>query len=500
MKKLLSVFVALTIISASFWSCSKGYLDINTPNPNAATSATPELVITNAMTTTALIQIANANITPILYVNGWMGYWASSGSYAPATDDIASYKETTEYGNNMWIYDYRNLEDYYYVEQSAEQQLKPFYTAMAKSMKSLVFQQLVDFFNNVPYSQAFQGTLIITPKYDNGQAVYDSLVLNCDSAVTLMQSPAAIGEASSDIMFGGDNASWIAFINTLKLRLLMRQSQVSSQQAYIQAEIAKITANGGGFLTTDAGVNPPYANNAGQQNPLWGFFRTLTGLPTSGGQADLYRAAQFSITALTSYNDPRLPFIYALNSSGVYAGSILGSSNNPPGGGASSLGPGLLQSVNQTAILISAAESYFLQAEAIVRGYLPGSTADAAAAYAAGVQASFNYLGAGDATAYLNQGNINTNFSLATTTQQQIAVIMRQAWIAYNGVTPIEAYDNYRRTGLPSDIPLTVSAYKAGNTVPVRSLYPVSEYTSNAANVNAQGTIDYFTSKVFWNQ
>ena len=248
MKKLLSVFVALILVSVSFWSCSKGYLDINTPNPNSATSATPELVITNAMTVSAAIQVANNNFSPITYLNGWMGYWAPSGSYAQAADDVASYKETTEYGNNLWIYDYRNLEDYYYVEQSAKTQLKPYYVAMAKTMKSLVFQQLVDMFNNIPYKDAFQGTLVITPKYDSAQSIYEDLAKQCDTAVTLMQSPAAIGDGTSDIMFKGDNTAWAAFANTLKLRILMRQTQIPGRDTYIKAEIAKIVANGAGFL------------------------------------------------------------------------------------------------------------------------------------------------------------------------------------------------------------------------------------------------------------
>ena len=78
MKKLSSLIV-ITIVSMSFWSCSKNYLDINTPNPNLAYQhATPELIVTNAMTTTAAIQVANTSITPMTFLNGWMGIWAPS--------------------------------------------------------------------------------------------------------------------------------------------------------------------------------------------------------------------------------------------------------------------------------------------------------------------------------------------------------------------------------------------------------------------------------------
>jgi len=498
MKKL-SILSAIIIAGISLSGCGKSYLDINSPNPNAATSATPELVITNAMTVTASGQVANVALAPTLFLSGWMGYWAPSGSYAPSNTDVASYFSTTQTPNVLWIQSYRNLEDYYYVETSAKAQQKPFYVAAAKAMKSLVFSQLVDVFNNVPYTDAFQGTLVINPKYTEGQVIYEDLSNQLDTAATLMASPAATAAENSDVMFDGDNTLWIAFANTLRLRLLVRQSQMPGRDAYIKGEIAKIIANGGGFLEEDATINPGYANNDQQQNPLWGYFRTLTGLPTSGGQADYYRASAYAINTLNAYTDPRLPFIYGKNNAGAYVGNVLGSQSNIPGEGTSSLGPGLLVSAGQNAMIISAAESHFLQAEAIVRGYLTG---DAKEQYEAGVQASFDYLGAGDATAYLAQSNANTNWALATTPAAQIALIIRQKWISEDGVLPMEAYNDYRRLHLPSDIPISISPYKSPSTaqVPTRYLYPVSEYTTNTANVNAQGSIDYYTSKVFWNQ
>lgn len=499
MKKL-SVFIVMVIAGVSFTGCGKSYLDINSPNPNNATVATPELVITNAMTVTASGQVWNPALGPTNFINGWMGYSAPSGSYATNNTDVASYYETNAFANTLWIGSYRNLEDYYYVENSAREQVKPYYVAMAKAMKSVVFSQLVDMFNNVPYHDAFQGTIVIQPKYEKGQDIYEDLSAQLDTVATIMASPAAVGDPKSDVMFGGDNASWIKFANTLRLRLLMRQTQMSGRDAYIQGEIAKIVANGGGFLDEDASVNPGYANNDGQQNPLYGYFRTLKDLPTSGGQADYWRAAQYAITTLQSYNDTnRLKQIYAKNDQGTYAGGVLGSQFNPPGQGASSWGPGLLKSVSQNAVILSAAESHFLQAEAIVRGYLAGN---AQSEYEAGVTSSFAFLEAPGAAAYLAQNNANTNWTKVSGTQAQIALIIRQKWIAMNGVTPLEAYADFRRLALPADIPVSISPYRNPQDAetPVRYLYPTSEYTTNTENVNAEGTINYYTDRVFWNQ
>ena len=496
MKKQLFIGIS-ALLFIGLLSCSKHYFDINN-NPNSATNASPELVLSNALTATAAPQATGYN-----FLSAWLGYLGQSGSYATGAGDIASYKQTNTFGDGIWQNRYHNLADYDYVEKSATSQNKFFYVAAAKIMKALVFQQMVDMFNNVPYKEAFSGTANITPKYDDAQFIYNDITTQIDTAIILLQRADAVGSATSDVLFGGQNGNWIKFANTLKLRILIRQSQVSSNLAFIQSEYAKITANGGGFLTAEAAVNPGYANNAGQQNPIWGFYVTLTNLPTSGGAADFWKAAQYSISWMMSHNDLRYKYIYSPGANGVYMGSVLGAVSNPPGNNASSIGPGILKSAGQSAVLISAAESYFLQAEANLRGLL-GSPGDALGNYNNGVKASFNFLGApaDSANKYINQNDKMTNYTLTTNFNERLATIIRQKWVAMNGVTPFEVWSDYRRLKLPADIPLSTSSYLdvAPAAVPVRILYPTSEYQTNAVNVNAQGAINYHSSVVFWNK
>jgi hypothetical protein len=74
MKKL-SILSAIIIAGISLSGCGKSYLDINSPNPNQATSATPELVITNAVTVSASGQVANVNLVHALpeWLDGLLG-------------------------------------------------------------------------------------------------------------------------------------------------------------------------------------------------------------------------------------------------------------------------------------------------------------------------------------------------------------------------------------------------------------------------------------------
>src|SRR5947209_3962528 len=211
---------ALAILVLS--SCKKDFLNINT-NPNAATSTTPELVLPSALATTGARM--NPASSPNTWYNGWMGFWAISGSYAISSSDFTTYKQTTGTADAIWQGTYDNLNDYYYVKTQSQVQKKPFYEAAARVMMSYNFQMLVDMFGNVPYSQAFGGTGNIHPKYDDQKAIYTDLIKQIDTAITLFKRADAKGSASSDIMFGGDNNKWIRFSNTLKLRILMRQTE-----------------------------------------------------------------------------------------------------------------------------------------------------------------------------------------------------------------------------------------------------------------------------------
>jgi hypothetical protein len=75
-----------------------------------------------------------------------------------------------------------------------------------------------------------------------------------------------------------------------------------------------------------------------------------------------------------------------------------------------------------------------------------------------------------------------------------------QKYISLAGIGPLEAWSDLRRLGFDiiPDGYITVNPSSISQTVPVRLLYPQNEYTTNAVNANAQGDINQFTSKIFW--
>jgi hypothetical protein len=530
MKKLLIITGLIYLFAGT--GCKKGFLDINV-NPNNSTEVGPELIFPAALNATASRQI-----TAYTSMSGWMQQWSVSGSYAVSnTVAFYNYNQTTDYGEGLWDGIYNTLEDYYQVETKAQVLAKPFYIGAAKIMMAHEFQQLVDIFGSVPYMDALQGTNIIQPTYTDAQTIYEDLINQIDSGIVdIKTSGGADVPSGSDIMFGGDVTSWVQFANSLKLRILMRQTEMSGRASYIQDKINDIKNEGSGFLQTDAGVNPPYLNSAGKQNPFYGFNYNTSNTYVN----DFWRANQFAIDFYFKNHDARGSKIYAPIASSisdnqnywannpssnapadtllVWQGNVIGQQTGALVGSASSAfgpptpsfsyGPGnsltyttkISSNVSQPAIIMLAAESYFLQAEAALRGWLSGKAEDL---YHAGIQASFDYFGAGDATEYYSQaGKSNIYWDDSKSFDYKLNLIIAQKWAAENCVTPFEEWCDYRR--LPNlsfnkQIPLTESIYAEDpKQVPYRILYPTTEYGSNGPNVPEQGDKAYRTDKIFW--
>jgi len=162
----------------------------------------------------------------------------------------------------------------------------------------------------------------------------------------------------------------------------------------------------------------------------------------------------------------------------------------------SGIGPGILVAPTMDAYILPAFESLFIQAEAAQRGFIPG---DAAALFKEAVTESFRLLNVPDyknaAQTFYSQSDSRVNIDISP---NKINTIILQKWAALNAFDPLESYSDWRRLGVPADLPVSVYPGTTATHIPYRLLYPTSEYHYNAANVNEQGKINQFTSKIFW--
>jgi hypothetical protein len=495
MKSIIKFAIVLTVFGALV-SC-EDYLDVNV-DPNNPTSVTPDLVLPVGQYYTALYQTTDRGLSHL--GNMMMVNWSQSDGFAWYADEF-KYNVTSSFYQGVFNNTYGNTLKQYQILYNLEDPIYDNYKAIAKIMKSYHFQLLVDCYGDVPYSEALGRSLEATPKYDDAQEIYDDLVVQLTEAIALIKGAPALAEVpgSDDAIFGGNMTNWIRFANTLKLRILTRQSDMSGKATYITTELGVIAAEGHGYITADVGVNPGYIpKNTGKQNPMWnslgwdeGGTQTLSSKATC--------ASDYIIDYLTSTNDPRIDKIYEKPSTGHLGvpQGLLDYDTPVPDQympeKVSNIGPGILKAADMDAIIFTLAESYFNQAELRQKGLITTGPS-AQALYESGITASFQFLGltSAQATTYFSQSRDLVNWG---NSPDKIKAIITQKWIAVNGLTAEQSWFDYSRTGFPSGIPIPLN-YNATADRPVRLYYPAGEYSSNGENVPTQPSA--FTTKIFW--
>lgn len=508
MKKILYCSVLASLLFTA--GCKKGFLDINV-SPNAATegSIAPNLILPQAMHS-----VAARMGTTYGWAGNWMGYWCPSGTYAPDAVET-TYNITTAFQSGQWTGWYDVLNDLVVAERKAKQLNQGFYEGIAILMQVPGWMSLVDMYNNIPYSEAFQLSTTLTPKYDNGQDIYNDLLVRITYALDKIKTATADANPGidvADIMFNGNTTLWAKFANTLRLKLLIHQSQIPGFSP--TATINQINAEGSGYLgagqTAKVAPTGGYLLTPGKLNPFWVSYKSDAGGISTN---DFFRANVYVLNLLRNNNDLRYQRYFSpATNTGAYTGVTYGS---PPDVATNSVnssnvsGPGLAVSFAQGQWVITSVESMFLQAEAVIRGWIPG---DAQTAYENAVRESFAYLDVPNSVAtantYLSQLTVTSaphpvsNWaSVASgTATQKIAFVALQKYLSLVGINNLEAWTDYRRLNVPSNVPISVNPARISNTIPIRLLYSATEYSYNQQNVSAQGTINQFTSTIFWDR
>lgn len=505
--RLIRAIIGFLCLGLGLSSCSK-YLDVNTnPNSPTDTNITPELLFTNTCQQVASFQAAGTSG----FLENWLGQWSASPTFAVVTDET-TYNISSTFATGMWSNAYYYLYNLYLVNQKATAKDEPVLAAAATILSAKLWQDLVDVYNNVPYSNAFGATQNPTPTYDKGQDIYNNLQVKLDSAIAQLkpfEGSTPLYFQNVDYVCGGDLIKWVKFANTLKLRLLIHEANTLSSAP--TTEIAKIQSNGGVLGSGETvSFNPGYSNQDGKQSPFYGNY----GFSQAGNVNNSITCANdYFVTMLVANSDTdRLKRFFSfpdrnttsLNPKGAAATTIVGTkygiSNQDATLSVSTvLGPGLANSATQNQWILTSVESAFLTSEAVTRGWMTGNAKEN---FQAAVKESFTWLGADTshlATYFANAPIANWDSVATKSLQTQIKFVLFQKYIALCGTDPWELWADHRRLNpMPDNGYISQNPGKISNVLPVRLLYPQSEYTSNATNVNAEGTINQFSSKIFW--
>jgi hypothetical protein len=488
--KTLVTAICLCCAASSIISCKK-QLNINqNPSLPNLSQGTPSVVFPAAVLATT------GKVGGDLAIVG--GIWSQ---FFTQSDLAQQYVQTESYNlpstDNFvnGVYDVlftQALEDYKFViDRSAEQGDWNYYL-LGTVMNAYTASLMIDLYDKIPYTQALQGAGNLNPKFDSGYAIYTSLINTIDTALSKNLSALTVtAPGSQDLVFGGNIANWIAFANTLKLKMYLRH--VNAYPNAAASGIAALYAGNPQFLTVDASVTN-FSNTPGRDNPF--YEQNIRTLNTTTN----LKASTTFVSWLQANNDPRIVYFFGSDSitsinQGDYANI----------NAAYQAAPVFVQTPLDPVEFISTAESWFLQAEADLR-YFGGSKADSL--YNKGVLAAFQQEGL-DGSSFIAPGAAYA-YPAGGTPAQQLQAIIVQKWAscAY-GCHGIESFFEQIRTGYPLRSPVysTIPGYIPGQLVigPNSSL-PAGQYAKRfvfpydetSRNTNAPQTVVPETTPAWW--
>ena len=482
--KLIVTILACTIMV----SCGDDLAELNkNPNESDTGGEGPE-VFTSALGYYGLVLDGFFNENNALFAQ-----YVAGGPGVALVDLERYFIDPIEF-NNEWLYSYSDcLSDLDYVKDNGNEAL----AGVSEIMSVLIYQNLVDHFGDIPYFDALKGTPekggILAPVYDDDQAIYNNLVVRLDAAITVLSSTEdEVGP--EDLIYEGDLDKWIALANSLKLRILMRQSITNPA---VGPAVTALIANGT-FIEDEAGLaRIPFGGATGQNyNPQ--FARR------EGGVGQFYVASKSSTDVLTALNDPRGLVLYdEAEDPGGLVGLKQGNINEliSPKPADFSFPSAVAYGEANDVILMSHWEVMFLRAEAAMRF---ATSDNQKAMFDAAVTAHFVYVGLteDDANDYLTTSAV---YDPTASTLAKSNLIGIQKWISMNGLQESEGWIESRRFDQPGSNIFTNTTTGIFDT-PSRStlpegvfpsirLYPQSERSLNPENVPPGRTV---TSKVFW--
>jgi len=456
----------------------------------------------------------------------YAGYFMSQINFASGSNNL-NYALVAGWNGEPFKVGYLDIMRYMaIIRNMGTDQKYPGVWAIARIIQVEAMSRLTDIYGPTPYSKVgpLQDGATGTP-YDSQQDIYNLFFLQLDTATTALKSFIGSGGlatlpfdfSSMDLIYGADKTTelqnWLSFANSLRLRLAMRLVKVDAATAQTQGEKA-LDPSSGGVITGNAQIARVTVPTGNFSNPLAAITINWANI-CIGASIQCY---------MTGYSDPRLPKYFDKStdpgSAGEYKGIRIGSNVGLFNYGKYStlnFKDGAVPSFNLRTppVLMTAAEVYFLRAEAALRGWNnAGGTAQQL--YEQGINTSFAQWGVTSSTyltdatsvpdAYtdpLNAANnapspssITIKWDDAAGDEAKLERIITQKWIA-NFPEGQEAWSEFRRTGYPKLFP--VAQNNSGGTistaVQIRRLpFSQNEYNTNGAEV--QKAIQLLGTKV----
>lgn len=415
---------------------------------------------------------------------------------------------------------------------SEERNLKG-YTAVAKIIRSWAYVYLVDAFGAVPFSEALKGNENPNPKADDGQSIYNEVLVELDSAITLLKESNVV--MPNDLIYQGNADKWLKSARTLKLKMYVHMRLLGDYKNEINTLISEglIESKSEDFelkySTVDDATgdsrHPYYALNydsdgaddylnshyvnlllksKGFKDPRlrYYFYRQTTETPT-GDNLKCDGKSQYTYCYLGDLywtrdhgDDDGVPPDQLLRSTyglypigGAFDDDSFESVDTNSGAGGAGIFPMM------TSFYVD-----FLLAESAL---MTGTNGDPKALLEEAIRGSFdkvlNFIPSQvDASFASTPTEVNdyithvmSAYDAAADNNAKLDIIMQEYFIALWG-NGIEAWNNYRRTSMPSDLSNHVAT---SGDFPRSLLYPAA-----VVNTNSNISQKKVSTKVFWDK
>lgn len=349
------------------------------------------------------------------------------------------------------------------------------------------YQQLVDIFGNVPYTEALDIKNII-PVYDDAATIYKDLLTRVNNDLSKLDASAG-SFGSADLFYAGSVSKWIKFGNSLKVKLAVNLADYDENLSKTTMEAAAPLA----FTSNSDNALLVYGSSSPNTNPLY------EDLVLSG--RDDFIPANTVVDIMNSLNDPRRDVYFAnpidtSSEADVEKLAYVGGTYGVPSDIADySHIADRIEEATFPGILLTYDEILFYLAEGAARGFNVGATTEKL--YNDAITASFDFWKVPKDSVAIYLAKPSVAYSTAAGTWKQ--KIGTQEWIAYY-TRGLEGYTSWRRLDFPILNPPPLTTY---GQIPKRFTYPVNEQTLNKNNyTKASSEIggDLLTTKLFWDK
>lgn len=540
MNKILKRVSLLLVGALTLTSCTD-YFDKINDNPNSPSpDAVEPMYVLTFVQNRSCFPNTEYQVIQQLTVDHFAEYLANDVLSA------SRYNIEDRYVNAIWNDTYTYIADM--VKMIEANQDKPEQTnvvQMCRIWKAWMILRLTDYLGDVPYSQAGKGE---AAPYDTQKDIYYTVFDELRDAITKFDD-AQKNPKGQDLVYGGDNARWIKFANSLRLRMALRISLVDPAKAQQEAEdaVAKgvMTSNDetasvqfGDANSGNFGTHPYYTlHTFGGFNMSNAFLKIVEGL---GGQP---WPASVPATEHPAIIDPRAPLMFdpsskAMGAEDQYVGRYVGTDPGLIEPGSSSALPGGEKSGNVARYgvfmygdparrfpILKYSEVCLLQAEGLWRGWNVGNAENGTtikALYENGIRANMAEYGIEEATvtAYLASTSPNTYGTTvkfedtAGDANTVLDKIITQKYLTFYLENSWQAWADHRRLHKPTLMVFknvdpsyfVMDPVARANNLPAayikRGYYPNNEYVYNAKHVNEavarMGGKDDVQHNVWW--